>query len=129
MDSIEAMVAIAQLRLRLALIERCPDLLEKMMTLKIRKPIELAGLKTQLIRAEAQEKAIGGLSKRYNVVQDEIDELIGAHAEHAGDLEQYAKDLRAKIEGMVGSNGGDPFEGGQTGQGSGQVISSETPKA
>lgn len=114
-----------------------------MAPLKIKKPIELAGLKSHLIRADGQEKAIVKLGERYGEVLGNIDELVGAHTEHVGDLEHYAGDLRRKIEGMVGSNG-DPNEtDGQDGQRSGserqvvagsevgdvgQVISSETGK-
>jgi len=124
MDRLTALVAIAHLRLRLEIIERHPELLEQDMTLKIKKPIELAGLKSRMIRAEGQERAIVGLGKRYDDVQDGIDELIGAHAEHVGELEHYEGELRRKIEGMVGSNG-DPTDG-QSGHESGQIISSET---
>lgn len=128
MDRVTALVAIAHLRLRLEWIERNPQLLEDAM-LKIKKPIELIGLKTQIIRAEGQEKQIAGLGVRYNKVQGDIDELIGAHTEHVGDLEHAAVDLRRKIEGMVGSNG-DPNDGqtGQESDGRGQTISSETGK-
>jgi hypothetical protein len=102
------------------------------MAIKIKTPIELAGLKSRMIRAEGQEKAIAAIGKRYDKVLDGIDELTGAHSEHVGALEHYESDLRRKIEGMVGSNGGDPLDGAETGQDGqrseerGQVISSET---
>jgi hypothetical protein len=133
MDRVTAMVAIAHLRLRLDILQRHPEMLGEDMALKIKQPIELAGLKSHLIRAEGQEKTIAVLAKRYGKTLDAIDELTGAHAEHVGALEHYEADLRRKIEGMVGSNGGDPLDGegetGQDGQSSearGQVISSET---
>lgn len=130
MDRIDALVAIAHRRLvlrrMLVEIERNPQLLEDAM-LKIKKPIELVGLKSRIIRAETQEKAIVNLGTRYDKVQDNIDELVAAHSEHVGELEHYEGDLRRKIEGMVGSNGV-PNDDGQSGQesGQGQIISSET---
>lgn len=138
MDRLEAMIAIALMRVRLALIEKNPQLLiegmatmadDKKPPLKIRMPIELAGLKSRMIRADGQEKSIAVLGKRYDRVQDGIDELIGAHNEHAGALEQYEDQLRKKIESMVGSNG-DPNDDGRNGQQSdgqvGQIITSKT---
>lgn len=127
MDRLDALVAIAHMRLRLEVLQRNPEFLDM---LKIKKPIELAGLKSRMMRAESQEKAIGDLGKRYDGIQDGIDELVAAHSEHVGELEHYESDLRRKIEGMVGSNGGDPLSDGQDGQESaGQIISSETPKS
>ena len=86
-----------------------------------------------MIRAENQERAISNLGGRYDTIQDGIDELVSAHAEHVGELEHYENDLRKKIEGMVGNNGGDdPLPNGQDGlngqKSAGQIISSETPK-
>lgn len=92
------------------------------MALTIKKPMELAGLSARLTRATVQETAIGDLGKRYDAVMDRIDELTAAHKQHVGDLEQYEDSLRRKIEGMLGSNGGDPLSDGQDGQPSGQVI-------
>lgn len=140
MDHLERMVAVAQARLRLrrflVMVERNTKLLEAIMAdvkkppLKIRMPIELAGLTSRMRRADNQEKAIGVLGKRYDRVQDGIDELVGAHNEHVGGLELYEDQLRRKIEAMV-SNGGDPLDDtGQDGQGSGdqagQIITSTT---
>lgn len=88
--------------------------------MEIKKPIELAGLKSRLLRAKRQETAIADLGRRYDKVQDGIDDAISAGKLHAGDLESYHAELKSTIEGMVGSNG-DPNEDGQTGQ-SGDVI-------
>lgn len=102
------------------------------MALKIKKPTELAGLKSRMIRVDVQETKIAEIGRRYDVVLDGIDELTAAHSEHVGDLEHYGRDLRRKIEGMVASNGGDPLDGagagqpGQASEGRGQMISSET---
>lgn len=103
--------------------------------MEIKRPIELAGLKSRLLRAQMQETRIAATGKRYDKVLDKIDELAAAHVVHVGHLEHHAGDLEAAIERMVGSNG-DPNESdGQSGQGSGsegghsgQVISSETGK-
>lgn len=128
MDYLERMVAIAHARLRLRrfLLRRDAVMAdEKKPPLKIRMPIELAGLKSRMMRADGQEKAIAVLGKRYDRVQDGIDELVGAHNEHAGALELYEHQLRKKIESMVGSNG-DPNDDGLDGQKSdiGQIITS-----
>lgn len=131
MDRFEALIAVAHRRLALRrflmAIEKNPHLLGDDMALKIKKPIELVGLKSRMIRAEGQEKAIATIGVRYDKVQDGIDELTAAHSEHVGELEHYESDLRRKIEGMVGSNG-DPTDGqaGLKSDGGGQVISSET---
>jgi hypothetical protein len=91
------------------------------MALKIRSPMELAGLTSVMSVATDQEKRIALLGERYRKVQINIEELIGAHTEHATDLEQYEDTLRKKIEGMVvTSNGGDPLSDGQDGQQSGE---------
>ncbi len=130
MARIDTLVAVAHRRLRLrrllVAIERHPELLEKdlMAPLTIKKPTELAGLKSRLTRADAQEKSIAKLGERYDTVLNGIDELVAAHVTHVGDLETYEKDLRSRIESMVGSNG-DPSQAGQDGQPSdqsGQVI-------
>jgi hypothetical protein len=137
MDQLERMVRVAHARLRLRrfLLRRDAVMAdEKKPPLKIRMPIELAGLKGRMMRADTQEKAIAVLGERYDRVQDGIDELVGAHSEHAGALELYERQLRDKIESMVGSNGGDPLDGdGRDGQKSdgqvGQIISSKTEGA
>lgn len=135
MDRIDILVAVAHRRLRLRrlliAIERNPKILEDNdMAISIKKPIQLAGLSTHLMRVEAVEKVIAGVHARYEAVVPAIEELAQAHILHVGDLETYEKKLRDKIEGLIGSNGGDPLSDGQDGQQSGdqhgQVISSET---
>jgi hypothetical protein len=147
MDALETLIALAHLRVRLALIERNPQILkelrdmanDKLQPLQIRKPMELAGLKSRLARAKKQQTDIETTGQRYDAVMDEIDMLHDASKMHVGDLEMYKGELRRTVEGMVaGSNGGDPLDG-QDGQSSdsteadhgdappvGQVISSTT---
>lgn len=129
------MVAVAHRRLRLRrllmAIERNPKLLEDegvLMSLKIKLPIELAGMAGRLQRADEQEKRIARVGTRYDAVQGRIDEAIEAHEEHAGALEHYENKLRAKIESMVASNGdGDdlPLSDGQGSDGFGQIVTSK----
>jgi len=103
-------------------------------SLKIPMPIELAGLKSRITRADNQQKVIARIGERYDGVLDKIDELTGAHLEHVGSLEHYEGDLRRRVESMIGDNAA-PSEGdGQAGltgrqspgDGQGQMISSET---
>lgn len=103
MDRLAAFVAITHLRLRLDILTRYPHLLEPDM--EIRRPIELAGLKSRLVRAKKQQEGIADTGKRFDIVMDQIDEAHGAAKAHAGDLEQYAGELKRTIESMVaGSN-------------------------
>lgn len=95
------------------------------MALKIKKPMELAGLTSAMSIADDQEKRIAALAERYKGVQINIEELIGAHAEHATDLETYEKALRKKIESMVvvsNTEGNGDGQDGQTSGENGQVI-------
>lgn len=125
MDRLEAMIAIAQLRLRLTIIEKNPHLLEGIDEMEIKRPMQLAGLKSRLARAKMTEAAIEVTGKRYDAVLDTIDELHGVAKGHAGQLEQYAGELKSTVEGMVttGSNGDPNADDGQDGQ-VGQIISS-----
>lgn len=116
-----AMIAIAHVRLRQTVDQHYPHLINEgleMTKLQIKRPMELAGLKSSLARAQRQELTIQSVAKRYDLVQDGIDECIEASQAHAGDLEAYHGELRRKIESMVGSNG-DPTSG-QDGQDSGE---------
>ena len=102
--------------------------------MEIKRPIELAGLKSRLLRAQQQEAKIADTGKRYDKVLDSIDELTAAHVVHVGHLEHHAGDLAAAIERMVGSNRNPNASDGQSGQqsgsedGHGQIITSETIK-
>lgn len=118
MDHWTAFVAIANLKLRLEMLQRHPELLN----MEIRRPMELAGLKSRLQRAKTQEARIAGIGKRYDTVMDKIDELSDAADGNVGSLEQYEGDLRSTVMGMIaGDNGAPPLDeptavDGQTGQ-------------
>jgi len=130
MDRLEALVAIAHLRLRLVMVERHPQLLEGI-GMEIKRPIELAGLKSRLARARATEAAIAVTGKRYDLALDAIDEAHDAAKAHAGQLELYGSELRSTVEGMIatGANGG-PNDGSGSESGSeaavGQIITSKS---
>ncbi|MEY9599817.1 hypothetical protein ABIF74_004509 [Bradyrhizobium japonicum] len=101
MDRLEALVAIAHLRLRLVMIERNPQLLEGT-TMQIKRPIELAGLKGRLVRARQTEASIAVTGERFDAALDGIDEAHAAARAHVGELERLGADLRQTIEGMTG---------------------------
>lgn len=125
MDRLEALVAIAHLRLRLAMIERNPLLLENDM--QIKRPIELAGLKGRLTRARQTEASIAVTGERYDAALDAIDEAHQAAKSHVGELEHYGRELRDMVESMTGGANGGPNDGAGSSSGSegGQVITSE----
>jgi hypothetical protein len=113
---LEQLVATARRRLRLrrilVAIERNPQLLEIIeMAIDIRRPMELAGLKSRMERAKRQEAAIEVTGMRYDQVQDRIDELHDAARGHVGSLEMQEHDLRRQIESMVGGSNGAPNDG------------------
>ncbi|UEM17337.1 hypothetical protein G6321_00025185 [Bradyrhizobium barranii subsp. barranii] len=127
MDRLEALVAIAHLRLRLVMIERNPQLLEGI-TMQIKRPIELAGLKSRLQRAKQTEARIAFTGERFDAALDAIDEAHDAAKAHVGELEHYGRELRDMVEGMVGSSNGGPNDGASSSSASGdggQVITSE----
>jgi hypothetical protein len=109
MDRLTAMIAIAQLRLRLDIVTRYPHLLEDP-GMEIRKPMELAGLKSRLARARKTEADIADTGKRFDKVLDDIDEAHGAAKAHVGDLEQYSGELKKTVEGMIAGSNGAPEE-------------------
>lgn len=109
-------------------------IIEGINAMEIKRPIELAGLKSRLARAKATEAAIEVTGKRFDAVLDRIDELHGVSRGHVGQLEAQAAELASTIDGMVsaGSNGG-PNDGQQSSGASsngsseiGQIISSKT---
>lgn len=75
-------------------------------------PIQLAGLKSRLVRAKSLEGRSLAAGTRFDAALDGIDSAIGAVEGHAGALEKYGKELLSTIEGMLdGDNGGPPLEG------------------
>ncbi|MEY9158243.1 hypothetical protein [Bradyrhizobium japonicum] len=127
MDRLEALVAIAHLRLRLVMIERRPQLLEGA-EMQIKRPIELAGLKSRLQRAKQTEAAIAATGAGFDATLDAIDESHAAAKAHLGELEHYGRELRDTVAGMVGSSNGGPNDGASSSTASGdggQVITSE----
>lgn len=90
--------------------------------MEIKRPLELAGLKSRLARAKKTEGDIAVTGKRYDAVLDQIDELHGVSKNNVGQLEQYASELKSTIEDMVGGSNGNPNDE-QAGQ-NGQIISS-----
>lgn len=131
MHSVEAMVAIAHRRLRLrrmlVAIENNPQLLEGT-DMEIRRPMELAGLRSRLARAKSLETDIAVTGKRFDAVLDAIDELHGAARGHVGQLEGQKAELAKLVDSMIaGDNGAPNDQSGSSGEfSSGQVISSET---
>lgn len=133
MDRLDALIAIAQLRLRLTILEKHPHLLEgidemEIKDMEIKRPMALAGLKSRLQRAKSTEVAIEVTGKRYDAVLDKIDALHGVSKNNVGQLELYSDELKGTIEGMIGGSNGDPNAGdGQDGQTSkvGQIITSK----
>lgn len=101
--------------------------------MEIRRPMELAGLKSRLQRAKTQEANIASIGKRYDTVMDKIDELSGAASGNVGALEQYEADLRSTVMGMIaGDNGAPPLQDtpaadGQTGQPGAQPADTVPP--
>lgn len=128
MDRVTALVAIAHLKLRLEWLSRDPQRLEDYL-MEIKRPMELAGLKSRLARAKATEAAIEVTGRRFDAVLDQIDELHGVSRGHVGQLEAQAAELASTIDGMIsaGSNGG-PNDGAGSASGSevGQIITSKT---
>lgn len=122
MDQLTAIVAIAHLRLRLDILSRYPHLLNGNGTMEIKRPMELAGLKSRLARAKQSETDISQIGKDYDAALDQIDELKAAAKGHAGYLKQYGDELKATVEGMTGAdNGAPPTTGTATGVASPQA--------
>lgn len=99
--------------------------------MEIKRPMELAGLKSRLQRAKATERAIADTGKRYDQVLDQIDELHGVSKANVGQLETYAGELKSTIQSMIGGSNGGPNDDGQDGQTSSsgeQISTSEVGK-
>ncbi|MGY4259753.1 hypothetical protein ACVI1L_006821 [Bradyrhizobium sp. USDA 4516] len=127
MDRVTALVAIAHLKLRLELLERHPEILEGIDMIDIKRPIELAGMRSRLARAKKLEADIGVTGQRYDRVLDKIDEQHRALQGHAGELENNAAQLEQLLGTMIAGDNGGPNDGeaGSSGSEVGQVITSQ----
>lgn len=125
MDRVTALVAIAHLKLRLELLERNPNLLEAIDMIDIKRPIELAGMRSRLARAKKLETEIAVTGQRYDTVLDAIDEQHAALRGHVGQLESERWQLDHVLGGMVAGDNGGPNDGEAASSGSasgGQII-------
>ena len=127
MDRVTALVAIAHLKLRLELLERHPQILEGIDMIDIKRPIELAGMRSRLARAKKLEADIGVTGQRYDRVLDKIDEQHRALQGHAGELENNSAQLEQLLGTMIAGDNGAPNDGkaGSSGSEVGQVITSQ----
>ncbi|ODM77791.1 hypothetical protein [Bradyrhizobium elkanii] len=127
MDRLTALVAIAHLKLRLELLERHPQLLEAIDMIDIKRPIELAGMRSRLARAKKLESDIGVTGQRFDRVLDKIDDQHKALQGHAGELESNSAQLEQLLGTMLAADNGGPNDGetGSTGSEVGQVITSK----
>ncbi|UGY03228.1 hypothetical protein [Bradyrhizobium quebecense] len=127
MDRVTALVAIAHLKLRLELLERHPEILEGIDMIAIKRPIELAGMRARLARAQRQEADLAVTGQRYDAVQDAIDEQHAALKSHVGSLEDNKAQLDQILGRMVAGDNGAPNDGeaGSSGSEVGQVITSK----
>ncbi|WP_050629342.1 hypothetical protein [Bradyrhizobium viridifuturi] len=127
MDRVTALVAIAHLKLRLELLERHPQILEGIDMIDIKRPIELAGMRSRLARAKKLEEGIAFTGKRYDQVMDAIDEQHTALQGHVGQLENESAQLGQVLRSMVAGDNGAPNDGeaGSSGSEVGQVITSK----
>jgi hypothetical protein len=137
-DRLSEFVVVAHLKLRLELYCKHQRLFREVtgmarQPLYIPKPIELAGMRSRLLRAKAQEKGIAETGRDYDAVQDGIDEAHAALKGHVSDLKSYEGDLRRTIEGMLERSNGDPTDGASDGRQSssgaqqGDAATSERP--
>lgn len=83
----------------------------------LKAPVELAALKSRLLRAKGLQARIADEGRRVDDVLDSIEERLGQVTGHRGDLERYNDELGTVINGMLdGSNrpnGGGSPEGGE----------------
>lgn len=137
MDRLTAFVAISHLKLRLQYLSQHPELLEGIMDkrppLTIPRPVELAGMRSRVMRAQQQQKSLAKTGEEYDAVMDGIDEAHAAITGHVGDLTGVMSQLRSTIEGMVEKSNGGPIDGESDGrqlpsdQG-GEGVESQSPQ-
>jgi hypothetical protein len=132
-DRLTAFVVVANLKLRLKVLTLYPDSLEAIImadkpSLYIPRPVELAGMRSRLMRAQQQGKDIAKTGIAYDEVMDGIDEAHAAIKGHVGDLTLLESSLRSQIMGMLERSNGAPTDGESDGRqsSSGQDEKSET---
>jgi hypothetical protein len=89
---------------------------DKRPPLTIPRPVELAGMRARLLRAQGQQKDIAATGKAYDDVMDGIDEAHKAIKGHVGDLRLVESSLRSTIESMVDRSNGAPPDGESDGR-------------
>jgi hypothetical protein len=114
-------VRIAHLKLRVHYLARHPEILEYVMAekrppLRIPMPVELAGMRSRLLRSQQQEKDVGQTGKDYDEVMDRIDELNDAHKQHVLGLQGVESNLRSTIMRMTERPNSDPSDGESDGR-------------
>jgi len=126
-DELVFLVASAHLKLRLEYFRRHPELwrsdMEKRPPLTIPRPLEIAGMRSRLLRAQAQKKAIDKTGEDYDAVMDGIDEAHAAIKGHVTDLRIVESSLRSAIESMIDRSNGAPSDGVSDGR---QLSSGQT---
>lgn len=111
MDRLDALIAVAHLKLRLETLQRHPEYLEMATAPVIPAPIQLAGLKSRLTRAAALEKRAAAGGTRIDAALDVIETGVSALEAHAPALEQYGSELLDTITRLTEpSNGGPSME-------------------
>jgi multidrug resistance efflux pump len=111
MDRLTALVAIAHLKLRLEMIQRHPQVLEDTDMIDIKRPIELAGMRSRLQRAKKLETDIAVTGQRYDQVLDAIDEQHASLKGHVGALENEKSQLDQVLGAMIAGGNGAPNDG------------------
>jgi hypothetical protein len=86
MDRLTALVWIAHLKLRLELSQRNPEIVEDLKMIDIKRPIELAGMRSRLARAKKLETDIAVTGQRYDTVLNAIEEQHASLKGHVGQL-------------------------------------------
>jgi hypothetical protein len=133
-DRVTALVAIAHLKLRLEVIQRHPEILEDLHMIDIKRPIELAGMRSRLQRARKLETDLAVTGQRYDQVLNEIDEQHASLKGHVGALENEKSQLDQVLGAMIAGSNGGPNDGEASSTGStgdagtevGQVVTSKT---
>lgn len=108
MDRLDALIAVAHLKLRLEILQRHPEMAT---TPVLPAPMEFAGLKSRLARVRGLEARAAVAGPRLDAALDVIETGVGVLETHAPELEKYGQDLLASINGMLApSNGGPTLE-------------------